>query len=433
MNTYGGLAQLGEHLVYTQVVGGSIPSSSITSGRSAAGSASGLGPEGRRFKSCHPDSRILVKGILFFIYTEYLPEKLFGQKMNIRIPPFLKKHSTIGIPAPSFGCTTEPYITRLGEAQKQFAAAGYTLKTGNCVYKSDGKGISTNPEDAAKELTDFYCSPETSALISAGGGELMCETAGFIDFDRIAKAPPKWFMGYSDNTNFIFPLVTKCRTAAIYGQNITGFGKPWEQSENDALALLEGTKTYVEGYDMFQLPEKGTEAKNENPLSKYVLTEKKVLKTFTPQSGTLKETKDSAEIQGILLGGCLDVLANLTGTKFDCMKEFNRDADKIIWILEACDLNPMDIRRSVWHLAQCGWFEKASGFIIGRPLAALGQTIMGVDQYNAVTDILSEFGVPVIADADIGHVSPSMPVIMGSAAHVTVRGNKIRIDMNGAF
>ena len=145
--------------------------------------------------------------------------------MNIRIPPFLKKHSTIGIPAPSFGCTTEPYITRLGEAQKQFAAAGYTLKTGNCVYKSDGKGISTNPEDAAKELTDFYCSPETSALISAGGGELMCETAGFIDFDRIAKAPPKWFMGYSDNTNFIFPLVTKCRTAAIYGQNITHFWK----------------------------------------------------------------------------------------------------------------------------------------------------------------------------------------------------------------
>lgn len=74
---------------------------------------------------------------------------------------------------------------------------------------------------------------------------------------------------------FYFPLVTKCRTAAIYGQNITGFGKPWEQSENDALALLEGTKTYVEGYDMFQLPEKGTEAKMKIPFPNMFLQKKR--------------------------------------------------------------------------------------------------------------------------------------------------------------
>ena len=81
MNTYGGLAQLGEHLVYTQVVGGSIPSSSITSGRSAAGSASGLGPEGRRFKSCHPDLKGLLdfgKSFFCFKLNFFLNKKLPG-------------------------------------------------------------------------------------------------------------------------------------------------------------------------------------------------------------------------------------------------------------------------------------------------------------------------------------------------------------------
>ena len=32
------------------------------------------------------------------------------------------------------------------------------------------------------------------------------------------------FMGYSDNTNFCFPLTTICDVASIYGINITDFG-----------------------------------------------------------------------------------------------------------------------------------------------------------------------------------------------------------------
>lgn len=340
---------------------------------------------------------------------------------TIQTPSFLKKGSRIGITAPSFGCTIEPYITRFKDAVRQFEALGYNFKIGQTVYKNDGLGISTDPKVAAQELVDFYCDPSLDLVISAGGGELMCETLSHIDFERIKKAPAKWFMGYSDNTNFIFPLVTSCGVKAIYGSNISGFGKPWEEPEIQTLELLKGKSKTVCGYKLFQRPEDGTEAKAANPLSPYVLTQEKILKIYPDALGN----KESLTFDGVMVGGCLDVLAGLSGTRFDNVKEFNKQHDKVVWVLEACDLSPMGIRRALWQLKEAGWFQKASGFIIGRPFAAWGQDMMGVNQYNAVTGILGPLGMPIVMDADVGHISPDMPLVMGAQSLVKIKDGNI--------
>ena len=103
---------------------------------------------------------------------------------------------------------------------------------------------------------------------------------------------------------------------------------------------------------------------------------------------------------------------------------------KIIWVLESCDYNPMDIRRALWHLKESGWFKNAAVFVFGRPLAAFRQEIMGVNQYNAVTGILGDLGVPVVLDADIGHIDPAMPLIIGADSKISVKNNEIKIEMN---
>ncbi|MBP5489500.1 MAG: LD-carboxypeptidase, partial [Lachnospiraceae bacterium] len=54
--------------------------------------------------------------------------------------------------------------------------------------------------------------------------------------------------------------------------------------------------------------------------------------------------------------------------------------------------------------------------------------MMGLDQYRAVTDVLGGFGVPIVMDADIGHLPPAMPLLMGSYASVTA-DEKITITM----
>ncbi len=348
-------------------------------------------------------------------------------------PKFISPGDTIGLTAPSFGAGIEPYITRTSEAIGQLQKRGYKLKVMPSTYKTDGLGISTNPKDAAADLVNVYLDDQVDAVISVGGGELMCETMSFIDFHQIRDSKPKWFMGFSDNTNFIHPLVTLCDVPAIYGPCISSFGKKWEQSEIDAINLLEGKILTVQGYDLFESPlTECSEETEQDPLAPYNLNTEKVLTSFIHENGKLMKVSGDTEIEieGTLLGGCLDILENLSGTRFDGTKEYCKNHEGIIWVLEACDLNPMSIRRAVWHLKEQGWFDTAAGFLIGRPLASFGQELMGVDQYNAVTGILGDLKVPIIMDADIGHVKPAMPIIIGSHAAVSAKGNDLTIAMS---
>ena len=109
----------------------------------------------------------------------------------MRFPEFLKSDGTIGFVAPSFGCNTEPYKTAFKNAQKKLGELGHKLDIGPNCYAGDGIGISSTPQNCGKELTDYYCSENNDALISCGGGELMCETLDYVDFEKIMQAKLK--------------------------------------------------------------------------------------------------------------------------------------------------------------------------------------------------------------------------------------------------
>ena len=50
---------------------------------------------------------------------------------------------------------------------------------------------------------------------------------------------------------------------------------------------------------------------------------------------------------------------------------------------------------------------------------------MGLDQYRAVTNILGKYNVPILMDADLGHLPPSMPMMVGSVAELERKGNDL--------
>lgn len=346
----------------------------------------------------------------------------------MRYGKFLPENGTIGFVAPSFGCNIEPYKSAFANAQNIWMEEGYSLSLGPNVYEGCGIGISNTPEKCAREFNDWYAKEDVDVLISCGGGELMCEILPHVDFEKIRKGEPKWFMGYSDNTNLTFLLVTLCDTAAIYGPCAAAFGmNPWHESLKDAMEILKGSNQSVHNYEKWEKEGLKTE---EKPLEPYNVTEPFALCTWTPEAGLSKENKQNIQIEGRLLGGCLDSLATLCGTKFDQVKQFNETykEDGVVWFLEACDLNVMGIRRALWQLDEAGWFQNTKGFLIGRPLC-YGEEFFGLDQYKAVIDILSKYNVPIIMDLDIGHLPPMMSLVCGSKAKAIVEDNSIKIDM----
>lgn len=341
----------------------------------------------------------------------------------MRYPEYLKENGTIGLVAPSFGCSVDPYKSCLEAAEKRFEGMGYKIVEGPNCRKNEGIGISSTPENCGKELTEYYCSGDNDMLITCGGGELMCESLDYVDFEAVKSAKPKWYMGYSDNTNFTFLLNTICDVASIYGPSIGAFGmEKLEPALMDAIDIFTGKKQEVSGFDKFELESLKDE---EHPFVGYNLTEKKELRLFMGEA----EVNRVPEFSGIITGGCLDCLANLVGTKYDKVAEFNeRYKDQgVVWFLEACDLNVMSIRRALWNLDRAGWFANAKGFIIGRPLCAWKQEMMGLDQYNAVTGILGKYNVPIVMDADVGHLAPAMTIVSGAHAVVTADSN-IKIE-----
>ena len=345
----------------------------------------------------------------------------------MRYPKFLKEKGTIGFVAPSFGCNIEPYRTAFDHALENFQEMGYKTILGPNCYAGDGIGISSSPKNCGSELTEYYCSRETDVLISCGGGELMCEDLDFVDFERIKKAPPKWFMGYSDNTNFTLLLATLCDTASIYGPCAASFGmEPWHDAILDAFDLLHGKKQVVCGYPMW---EKESFKDEENPLEPYHPTEPRELITWLPGTGCTTTAKVS--MKGRLIGGCLDILCMHAGTEFDRVSEFAEryKKDGILWFMESCDLNVLGIRRALWQLEHAGWLNYVNGFLFGRPLCH-GEELMGLDQYDAVTGILSKYNVPIIMDLDIGHIPPQMPLICGSFAEVRLNSQDLTVSMN---
>lgn len=347
----------------------------------------------------------------------------------MRYPRSLQQGGTIGFVAPSFGCQMEPYRSGFESAQKKFVKRGYQLDLGPNCYEDSGIGISNTPLKCAEELMEYYCSEQNDCLISCGGGELMCEILEYMDFDALKRAEPKWFAGYSDNTNMTYLLATLCDTASIYGPCAAAFGmEPWHPSLQDAMGILTGEKSQgnaftVHGYDKWELESLKDE---DHPLVPYHATEKKILKSFVGNQQVVPE--EQLHFQGRFLGGCMDCLVTLLGTRFDRTTEFveRYKEDGIIWFLEACDLNVFSIRRAMWQMEQASWFQYVKGFLIGRP-RLFGEEMMGLDAYRAVLEVAGRKNVPVIMDVDLGHLPPMMPVVVGSMGTVDVCGNNITL------
>lgn len=330
-------------------------------------------------------------------------------------PKNLEKGYKIGVTATSEGFVKETDIRRLERGIRHFLEMGYPVIETNNVRKGY-KGRSSDGITRAKELMELFHNEDVRVIFAASGGDFLVEMLPHIDYEILRKNP-KWVQGYSDTTGLTFTITTNLDIATIYANNFSTFGMDeWHSSLMDNIKILEGKDMIQESFEKYQdgFIEKIT------GLEGFALEADVEWKNLYPAGFS----SDEIVLNGRALGGCLDVLLTLVGTKFDKTREFieKYKQDGIVWFLESYDLSSEALIRGLWQLKEAGWFKYASGFIFGRP--ALFHSYTDTTYEEAVTSVLGELNLPIILDADIGHKPPQLTMINGAIATIKSKGGK---------
>ena len=328
-------------------------------------------------------------------------------------PEFLKEKDTIGVTAPSDGITDEVKLKRLDNAIKNFEDRGFIIKETPNV-RCSVKGRSSSSKERVKELERLYKDDNVKTIITSGGGDFLLEMLSELDFNVI-KDNPKWLQGYSDPTGLLFTITTNLDIATVYSDNFKTFGmEPWHKSLENNLEILKGNIIEQTSFSKYE-----EDKKLITGLEPFNLTKKVYWKNLN--------NEDTLNIKGRIIGGCLDLITELFGTRFDNTKAFlekYRD-DGIIWYFDVCELSSESLIRTLWKLKDNGYFKYTKGILFSRVYAC--NSYYDISYEEVIYESLKDLNIPIIINADIGHVSPRMTIINGAIATITSSKGKAKI------
>ena len=126
---------------------------------------------------------------------------------------------------------------------------------------------------------------------------------------------------------------------------------------------------------------------------------------------------------GIIIGGCLDCLKDIIGTKHDNTKKFieKYKDKKIIWYFDIFAMGSVDVYLTLLQMKRLGYFKYSDTFIFGSILFPKVECDLEYQEaYKRVFDNKN-----IIIDANIGHVEPKFTILNGSLAMVSFNDNEL--------
>lgn len=334
-------------------------------------------------------------------------------------PEKINLNDFIGVTATSAGLEDNASLNKLESAIKNFDKMGYKIIETKNVRGCE-KLVSSSGEARAQEFLELWKDEKIKYIISARGGEFLMEMLPYIDKEVVKNSIPKWVQGFSDTSLLLFYLTTNFNIATVHASNFSTYGmKELDESlirsidfvqNPDGILVQENFEKY-ESYSINR--EEGKE------LEPFNLTEKVVYKNLYE--------KEEETFEGRLIGGCIDVIKCIAGTKFDNTKNFCSNFEEgMIWYLENCEMSIADLYRSLWQMKNAGWFQNAKAFLIGRTRA---DSPIGDFTYEDVLhSVFDDMNVKVIYDVDFGHVAPQWTMVNGAFAKFTFKDGKGKLE-----
>ncbi|WP_316520131.1 S66 family peptidase [Kitasatospora brasiliensis] len=325
--------------------------------------------------------------------------------MSIRYPRPLRPGDRIGVTSPSSGVAPR-HRERLRVAVQDVTERGYEVVVGACM---DGSGhVSAPAAERARELMEMLTDPTIGAVVPPWGGETAIDLLPLLDWERLREAEPTWMVGYSDIATLITPLTLLTGIATVHGNNL--MDTPYRVPEG-LLSWLDIVAAPA-GAALTQVPYGRHRSGGFDDFTAHPAVREF---TLDAEGGWRRLDGGTGEVvaEGRLIGGCVETLCNLGGTRYLDASAF-ADAESpdglLVYIEADCDEAFM-ICRNLHGLRLAGFFDRANAILVGRTNASDSATLT---QDEAVLDALGSLGVPIIADVECGHVPPFLPIVNGA-------------------
>ncbi len=317
-------------------------------------------------------------------------------------PEFLKKKDTIGVVALSEGVghKIEDYDNSISILKKE-----YKIKETNSV-RINGL-VSNTAIKRAEELDELVLDKNVKMIVCAAGGDGQLETLPYINYEHI-KENPKWIMGASDPTNLLYPVTTMLDIATIYGFNACQYHGNIDEENN--LEILKGNLVTQNSYKKYQ---KFIDSIKENDIYHRVSY----------------KSNNNIHIKGRMIGGCLDCIGKIIGTKYDYTNDFinKYKDDGIIWYMDNFALSAFDTYLTLLQFKNAGYFRYCKAVLFGRVAFPNTENSKYIDEYEKAYKMALE-DIPYVSEMDIGHTTPCFTLINGAIANVDCVKNKGKIS-----
>ena len=279
-------------------------------------------------------------------------------------PKALSPGSKVRVIAPS-----SPFDRERFERGKALISQRYAVELARSLFAREGFFAGSDAE-RLHDLVQGLDDPDTQAIVAARGGYGATRLLPSLDLGAIERAG-KWLVGFSDVTA-LHALWARAGLCSIHGPMVCSLPEAKAAYQDAWFDLLEGSPP-------------------------------------TPLTNLTRICGGRAE--GRLFGGNLTVLCALVGTAF-----MPPMADSVL-VLEDITERPYRIDRMLTTMLQGGFFAGVRAIVLGQ-FTECAPGADGTTVEHVLIERLSPLGIPIVANAPVGHVDDNIPLLLGAHARL---------------
>ncbi len=243
--------------------------------------------------------------------------------------------------------------------------------------------LAAGDADRAADLQHAWCDPTVDAVLCARGGYGVQRMVDLLDWDAMAAAGPKVFVGFSDITALHEAFAIRLGLATLHGPMAAGVDFLEQARARDHLRAT----------------------------------------LFAPESVRTIASGGSAMVpgraHGVTLGGCLTLLTAELGTP-----HARASAHGGLLCLEDVGEEPYRLDRALTQLLRAGKLDGVRGVLLGS-----WEDCGPYDEVRAVLeDRLGGLGVPVAEEFGFGHGAGALTIPFGLPAELDADAGTLTLD-----